>query len=75
MVHLGKRFNTHSVHLLESESLQIFLATLVVRGNVIVTADVEVKTLQLKNRLRFIWIRLIDKIILREDIDLLVLHK
>lgn len=50
MVHLGKRFNTHGVHLLESESLQIFFTTFVIRGNVIVTADVEVEALQSKNQ-------------------------
>lgn len=56
VVQVGKRFNTHSVHLLESESLQVFLATIVIRGNIIVTADIEVNTLQSNNRSRRICI-------------------
>lgn len=50
VVHLGKRLNTHSMHFFEPKSLQAFLATIVICGDIIVTADIEVKTLQSRKR-------------------------
>lgn len=48
VIDLGKHFNTHGVHLLESEFLQAFLATIIIRDDVIIRANVEVETLQSK---------------------------
>jgi len=68
VVHLGKHFNTHSVHLFEPESVQAFLATVVIRSNVIVTADIEVKTLQLRNRIcLFAYLRLTENKVIFYD--------